>query len=120
MKLDLIEKLKTKKATIGIVGLGYVGLPLMLRYCEVGYKVIGFDIDEAKIDILTRAESYIEHIPNERIKEAMRNFEPTSDLARVSEVEALIICVPTPLNKYREPDLSFVVDAVGIPYLVPA
>lgn len=113
MKLQLIEKLNSKTAVIGIVGLGYVGLPLMLRYCEMGYNVIGFDIDQAKIDALNRGESYIEHIPARKIKDTVGvNFEPTSDFSRAAEVDALILCVPTPLNKYREPDLSFVLDTV--------
>jgi UDP-N-acetyl-D-glucosamine dehydrogenase len=120
MKSQLIDKLTSKKAVIGIVGLGYVGLPLMLRYCEVGYRVVGFDIDQAKIESLNRGESYIEHISAQRIKAVVgRNFEPTSDFSRASEVDALILCVPTPLNKYREPDLSFVINTVDalIPFL---
>jgi UDP-N-acetyl-D-glucosamine dehydrogenase len=113
MKLQLVDKLNSKTAVIGIVGLGYVGLPLMLRYCETGYNVIGFDIDQAKIDALNRGESYIEHIPAGKIKGAIGvNFEPTSDFSRAAEVDALILCVPTPLSKYREPDLSFVLDTV--------
>ncbi|QWG14889.1 nucleotide sugar dehydrogenase [Bradyrhizobium sediminis] len=120
MKSNLIDKLKSRKAVIGIVGLGYVGLPLTLRYCEIGYKVIGFDIDQNKIDILKRGESYIEHIPAGSIKKAVAaSFEPTADFSRAAEVDALILCVPTPLNKYREPDLSFVLDTVEslVPYL---
>jgi len=93
------------------VGLGYVGLPLMLRYCDVGYKVIGFDIDPAKVDSLKAGRSYIEHISAESIGKATgRGFEPTTDFSRAREVDALILCVPTPLNKYREPDLSFVLN----------
>jgi len=117
---NLISKLKEKKAVIGIVGLGYVGLPLMLRYCEVGYKVIGFDIDQRKVDSLCKGKSYIEHIPNQAIESAVeKGFEPTTDFSRVSEADALILCVPTPLNKYREPDLSFVLDTTDslVPYL---
>ena len=114
MKSCLLDKLKSKKAVIGIVGLGYVGLPLMLRYSEVGYSVIGFDVDQAKIDRLKRGQSYIEHIPAARIKAAVdTNFKPTSDFSRALDVDALILCVPTPLNKYREPDLSFVLDTVA-------
>jgi UDP-N-acetyl-D-glucosamine dehydrogenase len=122
MKSELIDKLTSKKAVIGIVGLGYVGLPLTLRYCEVGYRVVGFDIDQAKIESLKRGESLIEHISAQRIKAVVgRNFEPTSDFSRAAEVDALILCVPTPLNKYREPDLSFVINTVDslIPFLHP-
>lgn len=113
MKSELIDKLKSRKAVIGIVGLGYVGLPLMLRYCEVGYRVVGFDIDQSKIDSLTAGKSYIEHIPAQSIQNVVgRNFEATSDFSRAKEVDALILCVPTPLSKYREPDLSFVLNTV--------
>src|SRR5262245_20580081 len=109
MEVELISKLNGKSARIGIVGLGYVGLPLMLRYCEVGYKVIGFDIDPTKVDALKAGRSYIEHMSEESITKATgRGFEPTTDFSRAREVDALILCVPTPLNKYREPDLSFV------------
>ena len=120
MKADLIDRLNRKTAKIGIVGLGYVGLPLMLRYCEVGYKVIGFDIDQSKVDALLAGNSYIEHIPAARIRHTTEHgFEPTTDFSRAREVDALILCVPTPLNKYREPDLSFVLNTTDalLPYL---
>jgi len=120
MNAELIEKLDQKVARIGIVGLGYVGLPLMLRYSEVGYKVIGFDIDQSKVDALRAGQSYIEHIPAAAISKATgRGFEPTADFSRAGEVDALILCVPTPLNRYREPDLSFVLNTTEslLPYL---
>ncbi|EHR04619.1 nucleotide sugar dehydrogenase [Bradyrhizobium sp. WSM471] len=120
--MQLIERLRSKRAVIGIVGLGYVGLPLALRFCEVGYKVIGLDIDPTKIDILARGESYIEHIEPQRITNVIgRYFEPTSEFAQASRVDALILCVPTPLNKYREPDLSFVIGTIEglLPFLHP-
>ena len=120
MKKKLIQSFQDKSAVIGIVGLGYVGLPLMLRYMEVGYKVIGFDIDQSKVEALSQGRSYIEHIPELSIREAVKNgFEATTDFQRVSEADALILCVPTPLNKYREPDLSFVLDTTDslVPYL---
>ena len=122
MKQNLIDALRDKKAVIGIVGLGYVGLPLVLRYAEVGYKVIGFDIDRAKIDALSRGRSYIEHIPESAVQAAnARGLEATTDFGRASEVDALILCVPTPLNKCREPDLSFVLDTTNalVPHLRP-
>lgn len=113
MNTELIAKLDRKTAKIGIVGLGYVGLPLMLRYCEVGYQIVGFDIDQVKVDALKAGKSYIEHIPPASIQWALGNgFEPTTDFSRAAEVDALILCVPTPLNKYREPDLSFVLNTV--------
>ena len=113
MKVKLISCLKTKEALIGIVGLGYVGLPLMLRYNAVGFRVLGIDIDAAKVRQLNAGESYIEHIPAERIAKAGRTgFEATTDFSRASECDALILCVPTPLNRQREPDMSFVVGTI--------
>ena len=117
-----MTNLKGRSAKIGIVGLGYVGLPLMLRYNEVGFKVVGFDIDAKKVDQLNKGESYIVHISSESIGKARNSgFEATTDFSRVSDVDAVIICVPTPLNKYREPDLSFVVNTVEgiLPHLRP-
>jgi UDP-N-acetyl-D-glucosamine dehydrogenase len=122
MKQQLLDRLNDRSASIGIVGLGYVGLPLVLRYAEVGYKVVGFDIDQSKIDCIAQGKSYIEHIPGGAISQAVeRGFEATTDFSRASEVDALILCVPTPLNKYREPDLSFVLDTTDslVPYLRP-
>jgi UDP-N-acetyl-D-glucosamine dehydrogenase len=110
---SLCEKLDTKQATIGIVGLGYVGLPLVIRYSEIGYRVVGFDIDTIKTDMLNSGASPIEHIAASSVKIALeKGFEATNDFTRVAEVDALILCVPTPLNKYREPDLSFVVNTM--------
>lgn len=122
LKSDLIRRLDERTATIGIIGLGYVGLPLVLRFSEVGYRVVGFDIDEAKVEALTARRSYIDHIPAARIEAALaQGFQPTTDFTRAAEADALIICVPTPLNKHREPDLSFVIDTVEslLPYLRP-
>lgn len=114
----LVSAFKDRTATIGIVGLGYVGLPLMLRYTYAGFKVIGFDIDEGKIDKLNRGESYIEHISAKSIQEARaRGFQATIDFSHAAEPDALIICVPTPLNAYREPDLSFILSTADA--LVP-
>lgn len=109
-----ITKLNNKTATIGIIGLGYVGLPLMLRYSDIGFKVIGIDINQEKVDDLNNGKSDIEHIPHASIAEAVKNgFEATTDFARAKDCDALIMCVPTPLNKYREPDLSFVVNTTN-------
>ncbi|MCO5784810.1 UDP-N-acetyl-D-glucosamine dehydrogenase [Pseudomonas sp. G11-1] len=115
-----IQKFKQKEALIGVVGLGYVGLPLMLRYNAIGFRVLGIDIDEGKVSKLNAGESYIEHIPAEKIAAAGQSgFEATTDFSRVSECDALILCVPTPLNKYREPDMSFVINTTDAlkPYL---
>lgn len=117
---SLIDKLNDKSAVIGIVGLGYVGLPLMLRYVEVGYRVIGLDIDAEKVERLAAGESYIKHISAEAISAAVAGgFEATTDFSRAKEADALIICVPTPLNQYREPDLSFVLNTTEtlVPYM---
>ncbi len=108
---NLINKLNNKQAVIGIVGLGYVGLPLMLRYADIGFKVLGLDINQKKVDDLNKGISDIEHIPHERIAKAIeQGFVATSDVSRAAECDTLILCVPTPLNKYREPDLSFVIN----------
>ena len=120
VKQSSVARFKTKEAVIGIVGLGYVGLPLMLRYNAIGFRVLGIDIDSFKVDRLNQGMSYIEHIPGERIAAARSNgFEATTDFTRVSECDALILCVPTPLNKYREPDMSFVINTTDAikPYL---
>jgi UDP-N-acetyl-D-glucosamine dehydrogenase len=109
----LVSKLHQREAVIGIVGLGYVGLPLMLRYVDVGFRVLGLDIDLEKVNKLNRGQSYIEHISGEAIESARsKGFEATADFTRASEPDALIICVPTPLNAYREPDLSFVLNTM--------
>ncbi|MGZ3691936.1 MAG: nucleotide sugar dehydrogenase [Pseudobdellovibrio sp.] len=117
----LIEKLKNKKSIIGIVGLGYVGLPLALRYADEGHQVLGFDIDDTKVAKIRDGESYIEHIPSSAIKPAVKAglFKATTDFKNISDVDAIILCVPTPLNKYREPDLSYVLDTTEscVPYL---
>jgi len=115
MNTQLINLIVQKKAIIGIVGLGYVGLPLSLRYAEAGYKVIGFDIDPEKVEKLNQGKSYIEHISSSKIANSLKSgFEAVTDFTRVGEVDALILCVPTPLNKYREPDLSFVTDTTDM------
>lgn len=116
----LTAKLTDRTARIGILGLGYVGLPLVLRFSEIGYQVVGFDIDEAKVDALIEKRSYIDHIPAGKIGNAIDNgFLPTTDFSLASEVDALIVCVPTPLDRHREPDLSFVIGTVEavLPYI---
>jgi UDP-N-acetyl-D-glucosamine dehydrogenase len=115
----LIEKLNNRTAIIGIVGLGYVGLPLLLRYVEAGYKVIGLDIDQEKPRKLQNGETYIKHISAEVIAAALHGFEATTDFNRAWDVDALILCVPTPLDDHREPDLSFVLSTTEslVPHL---
>src|SRR5580704_8204133 len=101
---------KILKSKIAIVGLGYVGLPLSLQFARSGAQVLGMDIDPNKVDILNQGQSYIKHVPGEEIAEQVKanRLAATTDFARVAEVGAVIICVPTPLNKNREPDISFI------------
>jgi UDP-N-acetyl-D-glucosamine dehydrogenase len=112
--MDLLGKINNRQALIGIIGLGYVGLPLVIRFCEVGFQVLGFDTDPRKVDRLNRGESYIEHIPAAKLAPLVQStqgeakFSATSDLGRLGEPDVLIICVPTPLTEYREPDLRYV------------
>ena len=112
--MDLLSKIKAKQAVVGIIGLGYVGLPLVLRFCEVGFQVLGFDTDAGKVERLNRGESYIKHIPSSRLaalltpREGAGQFAATADLGRLGEPDVLIICVPTPLTSKREPDLRYV------------
>ena len=110
-----VDQLKTKiqqrEARVAIIGLGYVGLPLALLYSEQKFRVTGFDIDARKVDTLAKGGSYIFRIATEEIQAAKTNgFSATSDYARLSEMDAIIICVPTPLDEYHEPDLSFITD----------
>lgn len=110
MKNKLIEKITNKSAKIGIIGLGYVGLPLALEFAIKGFETTGFDIDEKKIPLLMNGESYIKHIRKDRIKEAVesRKFGATTDFSLLTTCDCIIICVPTPLDHHREPDLTFI------------
>lgn len=119
---ELCEKILNRTAVIGVVGMGYVGQPLAIRYAKLGYRVIGFDIDQVKVDDLNLGRSHIEHIKDSDILSANNSgMRCTTDFAVASEADALILCVPTPLNKYREPDLSFVISTVDtlLPHLRP-
>lgn len=109
---SLIARLNSGDAIVGIVGMGYVGQPLALRYAEIGFQVLGFDVDCEKVAQLNAGHSSIEHIDDEDIAMAVsKGFSTTDDFSRVGEVDAIILCVPTPLNKYREPDISFVTNS---------
>lgn len=106
----LYTKLEKRTARIGVIGLGYVGLPLVLLFSEQKFRVTGFDIDEQKVATLTRGGSYIVRIPETEIQAAQAaGFEPTTDYSRIAEMDAVLIAVPTPLNDHHEPDLSFIV-----------
>ena len=110
---NFLKRVADTDAVVGIVGLGYVGLPLILRFSEVGFPTIGFDIDESKVVALYEGRSYIDHIPSSQIEAARAaGLQATTDFSRASECDALLICVPTPLGKHREPDLSYVLDTV--------
>src|ERR1700688_817052 len=106
------EYFKGSQLRVGIIGCGYVGLPLGLRFAEAGHRVTGFDTDPAKVDKLNRGQSYIQHIPQNKIQQFVqsKHFGATTDFSRLAEVDAIIICVPTPLDQRREPDLSYVTD----------
>lgn len=122
MHTALIKKLRSKEAVVGVVGLGYVGLPLAIRIAESGLKVVGFDIDVFKVHSLQQGNSYMEHIPPSLVNNLLNaGSEFTTDFCAATDCDALIICVPTPLNKYREPDLSYVTSTVDtlIPHLRP-
>ncbi len=104
------EFFKGAQLKVGIIGCGYVGLPLALRFAEAGHRVTGFDVDSAKVEKLNKGQSYIQHIPANKISQyvSCKHFTATSDFSRLAEVDAVLICVPTPLDERREPDLSYV------------
>src|SRR5258708_12852649 len=104
------EFFKGGQLKVAIIGCGYVGLPLALRFAEAGHKVTGFDTDPEKVRMLNAGKSYIEHIQQTKIQQFVnsRHFNAVTDFSKLPEVDAIIICVPTPLNEYREPDLSYV------------
>lgn len=106
---------------IGIMGLGYVGLPLSIRFAQAGYEVTGFDIDESKVKHIQQSQSYFRHIHHQEVALAVeKGFCATTDFSQIAQMDALIICVPTPLNQHKEPDLSFVTSTVNamLPHLV--
>lgn len=109
---ELLARVRTKTATVGIIGLGYVGLPLARAFARAGFRVLGFDIDSHKVDKLNAGRSYIKQIPDATIAEMRANkFEATDRFDRLGEADCVLICVPTPLTDAREPDLSFVVNS---------
>ncbi len=121
MSSDITKRIEENSYTVGVIGLGYVGIPLALGFASKGIRVIGFDIDEGKISSLSEGKSYLEHIPSDHISKHVRDgsLQPTSDFKRISEVDAVILCVPTPLDAHLEPDLSYVEATLTqiVPYL---
>ena len=110
MTVSLAQKISEKRAIVGIIGLGYVGLPLAKAFIEGGFRILGFDVDQKKIDELNAGRSYIGHLSSEWIAKCIKNesLQVTSDMGRLDEPDAILICVPTPLTDSRDPDLSYV------------
>lgn len=107
--MELVKKIESKAARIGVIGLGYVGLPLVIEFCRAGFHVTGFDLDNEKVRLLKEGKSYIKHIDLGKAADALKGrFVPTSDFTTLSEMDCVIACVPTPLNKNREPDMTYV------------
>ena len=108
---DWKKKLENKKVVVGVLGLGYVGLPLAREFASAGLKVVGFDIDQKRVKILNSGRSIIKHVPHSQVKQMVKagRFRATADMARLATVDAILICVPTPLTRNREPDMRFVV-----------
>ena len=107
----LIQKIKEKEARIGVVGLGYVGLPLVYEFCKAGFHVLGLEIDPAKVEMLNNGKSYIKHISEEKICFMTResNFQGSTNFSLIKNLDCILICVPTPLKKNREPDMSYII-----------
>ncbi len=119
-KETLLQKITNKSAVVSIVGLGYVGLPLALRFTEKGFSVVGFDIDQTKIDHIEAGTSYINYIQDNSIESAVNDgLKVTTDFQEISQVDVIIICVPTPLSDDKKPDLSYVKSTLQsmLPYL---
>ena len=112
--MELLKKIETKQATLGVIGLGYVGLPLAVEFARAGFSVIGYDIDERRVGELMAGQSYIPDVPSAHLAEVIKNgkFHATTDATRLAEADIIDICVPTPLRKTKDPDMTYVVQAV--------
>jgi len=112
--MDLLARIKSGEARVGIIGLGYVGLPLAVEFARAGLHVIGYDVDQSKVDMLMAGNSYIPDVPSEELAAVVKDgtFRSTTDQRELANVDVIDICVPTPLRKTRDPDLSYVVKAI--------
>ncbi len=112
MVSPLVERIRRREAKVGVVGLGYVGLPLGIAFADAGFGVVGIDVDPRKLERLEKGESYIKHIPGEEVRKVTSSgkLQATSDFARAAELDCIVICVPTPLTKAREPDMTYVIE----------
>ena len=107
--MQILEIIRMKEARIGVIGLGYVGLPLVIEFCRAGFPVVGFDIDKSKVELLNQGKSYVRHIDSSVLVKAVEEgFTATTDFDRLREMDCILICVPTPLKKNREPDMTYV------------
>ena len=111
MNASLEQAIRAKSATIGVIGMGYVGLPLVRAFVAAGFHTMGFDCDQSKVNRLSAGKSYIKHIAAEWIAKCVADgtFRPTADMSQLANPDALLICVPTPLSESRDPDLAFIV-----------
>ena len=112
--MDLLQRIKSREARVGIIGLGYVGLPLAVEFAKAGLHVVGYDVDQSKVDSLSAGKSYIPDVPSEELAAVVKagTFRATTDQRELADVDVIDICVPTPLRKTRDPDLSYVVKAI--------
>jgi len=111
--IDLERKIKDRKVTVGVLGLGYVGLPLVREFASAGLKVVGFDIDEKKVKTLNCGRSIIKHVPHSQVKKLVKTglFKATTNMSRLRTVDVILVCVPTPLTQNREPDMQFIINS---------
>jgi len=111
--IDLERKIKNRKVTVGVLGLGYVGLPLVREFASAGQKVVGFDIDEKKVKTLNSGRSIIKHVPHSQVKKLVKTglFKATTNMSRLRTVDVILVCVPTPLTQNREPDMQFIINS---------
>lgn len=115
MSIEIFKRIEDRDVKVGIIGLGYVGLPLAIEFVKAGFNVIGFDVDESKIEMLDKGETYIKHISSSVLQDVNKTnlFSSTTDFSISSECDAILICVPTPLTHHREPDMSYIVSTAN-------